>query len=154
MSISENFNARVEAAHTLALRLLAEHGLSDWSFRLNRSKRTLGRCVYSRHTIELSVHFVARNNEAEILDTLLHEIAHALVGPGHGHDRVWKSKCLELGAQPRACVAADMPTGRWRASCGSCGAQFHRHRRPRTLTGWHCRRCGPTSGALTWTHGG
>ena len=69
----------------LAMDLLAFHNLPDWSFAFNRRKQALGLCVYHRKCIELSVYFVKRNSHEEILDTILHEIAHALVGPGHGH---------------------------------------------------------------------
>lgn len=31
---------------------------------------------------------------------LLHEIAHALLGPDHGHDQVWKDKALQIGCRP------------------------------------------------------
>jgi len=45
----------------------------------------------------LSFSFEERSDEL-VRDTLLHEIAHALVGTAHGHDEVWKAKCLEIGA--------------------------------------------------------
>ena len=83
------------------------------------------------------MHLVHRNGTAEFFGTVLHEIAHALVGPGHGHGPTWKRKCLEVGAAPKRCGQADMPTGRWTATCSSCGATFDRHRRPPT-TGWSC----------------
>lgn len=31
------------------------------------------------------------------MDTVAHEVAHALVGPAHGHDAVWRRKAVELG---------------------------------------------------------
>ena len=134
----------------VALELLAFHGLAGWTFAFNWRKRSLGLCVYRHRQIELSVHFVRRNDQAEILDTILHEIAHALVGQEHGHDGVWKKKCLEIGAKPERCGNADMPEGRWQASCKACGGHFNRHRKPRRLTGWFCRRCGPEAGKLVW----
>jgi predicted SprT family Zn-dependent metalloprotease len=135
----------------MALQLMAEDGLDDWRFAFNHRKQAMGLCVYDRKTIELSIYFVERDNPVEeIRDTILHEIAHALVGPGHGHDRVWKRKCLEIGARPKRCGEADMPDGRWRALCCSCGKQFHRHRKPKRVTGWFCRACGPTKGRLAW----
>ncbi len=134
-----------------AEQLIRSHGLTDWEFVFNRRKRSLGMCSYDRKTIELSTHFVDRNEMVSIRDTLLHEIAHALVGPGHGHDAVWKRKCVEIGAIPqRCCRTARMPPGRWQANCATCGTVFHRHRKPKRLSGWHCIRCGLERGQLTW----
>jgi predicted SprT family Zn-dependent metalloprotease len=145
-------NARLQfrEVRKLALGLLMAHGLHGWSFAFNWRKRSMGLCAFSHRRIELSVHFVERNNHAEILDTILHEIAHALVGPGHGHDAVWKTKCIEIGAKPLRCGEADMPESRWHARCGACGKSFHRYRRPKRLRGWFCQDCGPQVGALIW----
>ena len=141
---------RTLQVQALAQRLLASFGLHTWSFAFNRRKAAMGMCYYHCRTIELSIHFVERNNHAEILDTLLHEIAHALVGPGHGHDAVWKRKCVEIGARPSRCGHAAMPEGRWQARCGACGYCFQRHRKPHRLRGWFCRQCGEERGKLTW----
>jgi predicted SprT family Zn-dependent metalloprotease len=114
----------------------------------------MGLCVYHRCTIEQSIHFVERNSADEIRDTILHEIAHALVGPGHGHDAVWKRKCVEIGARPERCGDADMPAGSWQSRCGHCGKDFHRHKRPKRARGWFCRDCGPERGKLVWREAG
>jgi predicted SprT family Zn-dependent metalloprotease len=134
----------------IALELLALHGLTEWSFAFNWRKRSMGLCVFGNRRIEISVHFVKRNAQAEILDTLLHEIAHASVGPDHAHDAVWKNKCVEIGARPVRCGDAEMPEGRWQAGCKGCGKQFQRHRRPKRMRGWFCRGCGPETGRLEW----
>jgi predicted SprT family Zn-dependent metalloprotease len=142
---------RLEETRRLALELFSVHGLYDWSFAFNRGKRTMGWCLYSSKTIELSIHFVERNSTEVIRDTLLHEIAHALVGPGHGHDAVWKRMCLDIGAKPeRLSYEVNMPEGRWQARCGQCGLLHHRHRRPKWLTGWYCGYCGKERGRLVW----
>lgn len=146
---------RCQAARDLALELMARHGLVDWEFRFNRAKRRVGVCYFPQRgrpgRIELSIHFPDLNPDDEVRDTILHEIAHALVGPGHGHDAVWRAKCIEIGAKPRRCYDAavvEMPTGRWHARCPSCNRDFHRHRRPRGLGNWFCLACGETAGKL------
>lgn len=130
---------------------MAAHGLQGWSFGFNRRKQTMGLCVYQHRTIELSIHLVERDNSwDEIRDTILHEIAHALVGPEHGHDKVWKRKCIEVGARPQRCGAADMPEGAWKARCEGCGKQFRRHRKPKRMKGRFCLACGSKRGRLVW----
>jgi predicted SprT family Zn-dependent metalloprotease len=134
----------------VAVQLLKRHGLDLWGFTFNRRKQTMGLCRYTDRIIELSIYFVECNSPEEILDTLLHEIAHALVGPKHSHDRVWKRKCLEIGARPERCGQAFMPAGRWQAECGGCGRRFDRHRKPKQPRRWFCGRCGPQRGKLAW----
>jgi predicted SprT family Zn-dependent metalloprotease len=142
---------RLGEVRRVAVELLTQHGLHDWSFGFNRGKRTMGLCLYGSRTIELSVHFVERNSPEVIRDTLLHEIAHALVGPGHGHDTLWKSKCCEIGAVPeRLSFEVNMPEGRWQARCGQCGLLHHRHRKPKWMNGWYCSHCGKERGQLAW----
>lgn len=144
------------AARDLAVQLMRGHGLDGWAFGFNRNVRRAGVCRYPTPRrpgrIELSAHFVARNGTAEVRDTILHEIAHALVGPAHGHDAVWKAKCREIGAKPERCYGEHvaMPKGRWRAECRGCNRGFDRHRRPKRLTGWYCRACGKDRGELVW----
>lgn len=150
----------IARARELALALMAEHGLTGWEFGFNANVRRAGVCRYPTRTrpgrIELSRHFVQRNGEDEVRDTILHELAHALVGPRHGHDAVWRAKCIEIGAKPERCYGdeVEMPKGRWRASCPGCRREFDRHRRPAKLSGWHCRPCGPDRGALRWDEAG
>ena len=40
-----------------------------------------------------------KNGEA-IKDTVLHEIAHAIAGGRHHHDRVWVACCNKIGCEP------------------------------------------------------
>jgi predicted SprT family Zn-dependent metalloprotease len=145
---------KLKMMRNLAVRLMLQHRLYDWEFQFNRRKSQMGVCHYPHHKragrIELSIYFVAHNTEDEICDTILHEIAHALVGPRHGHDAVWKAKCLEIGAVPKRCGSAVMPLGNWRASCPGCQLNFHRHRPPKRRTGFYCRSCGPERGSIVW----
>ncbi len=139
-------------ACTLARLLMGEHELSDWIFVTNKNKRRLGVCREKLKRIELSEHYILRNTQEHITDTLLHEIAHALVGVRHGHDDVWKQKCIELGCSPRAFDAsADMPTGRWQATCPTCSRLFAQHRRPKRFRIHFCLVCGQEAGRLTFT---
>ena len=47
--------------------------------------------------ISFSRNFIKNSSKEDIQDTILHEIAHAIVGPKHGHDKVWKAMASKLG---------------------------------------------------------
>ena len=93
-------------AHRLAVQKMEQYGLiaQGWSFSWKDGSWQIGMCYYRSKRIKLSRSFVLLNTEAEILDTILHEIAHALVPPRSGHGPVWKAKACELGATPRSCA--------------------------------------------------
>lgn len=133
--------------------VLDSFGLNDWVFGWDGARRRLGQCDHRELRITMSRYFVQRNGPAEIRDTMLHEVAHALVGRGHGHDATWKAMARRIGARPQRCGRADMPEGRWRATCGGCSRTYTRHRRPKRLAGWHCRGCGRGRGDLVWRQG-
>ncbi len=138
-------------ASNLARGLIASHRLHGWTFRFNHGKRTLGLCNYTDHRIELSMYFVARNDESAVRDTILHEIAHALAGPAAGHGPAWRAICQEIGAVPqRLDYEADMPEGNWVAVCPGCGENHTRFRRPMLGRTYVCRGCGPKEGKLSF----
>jgi predicted SprT family Zn-dependent metalloprotease len=99
-------------AEALARELMDLHGVSDgWEFGWSRSvlkygqaKRTWRRGVYVNEIV-LSKRLTEVSEEAKVRDTILHEIAHALVGLEHQHDSIWKAKCLEIGGDGQATVA-------------------------------------------------
>lgn len=78
--------------------LLLKHGLHDWGLRLNPDSRLeyLGLCSYKDKCIILNAHHVDTHPDASVINTLKHEIAHALT-PGHQHDSVWREKAIEVG---------------------------------------------------------
>lgn len=137
----------------LARLLMDKHGLKHWRFEFDRAKRRVGCCKHRIQTITLSYHYCTRGNSVvDIKDTILHEIAHALAGPGAGHGPKWKAICRQIGARPVRCYGeqVNMPKGRYKATCGGCNKAFHRHRRPKGR-GYYCRACGPSKGALVFT---
>ena len=97
--------------------------LSLWPLKFTRGKTQHGVCSFGpvdRTTkqprcgsIGLSLYMIKKYDESKsgeekqrimhhINDTLAHEISHALAGPRHGHDEVWKSWARKMGAEPKA----------------------------------------------------
>lgn len=146
----------VTKALAMGRSLLREHGLDGWHIVADRAKTRAGVCRYGRRQIGISAPLTTLHDEAEVRDTILHEIAHALVGPEHGHDAVWRAKAIEIGSSGERCVSPDAPRvdGDWVGRCPA-GHERSRHRAPTRLAS--CGRCSRTFDArhlFSWTYKG
>ena len=115
-------------SHTraLALRLFDEVGREvlgeslrqrGWTFGFDRARTRLGVCRPAAKRITLSAHLSRTLPEAEVEDTVRHEIAHALdheLNPDRrgrrAHDSVWMALARRCGAAPERCFTGDVPT--------------------------------------------
>lgn len=115
---------------SFARSVMNDHNLQNWKVELDRAVMRNGQCDHRNKVLSFSKHFIQRNKEEMILNTLLHEIAHALVGSNHGHDLTWERKCIEIGYKnPTRCSNSDMPKGNYQATCDKCGPlEIYRHR--------------------------
>lgn len=121
--------------------LMREHKLIEqgWCLKVDHfATRRLGQCRPARREIGLTKSYIELNEEHEIRSTMLHEIAHALVGCHHGHDAVWKAKAIELGDDGHRCSStAKVAPARFIGRCGQ-GCEFPRDVRWRGVR--TCRR--------------
>jgi predicted SprT family Zn-dependent metalloprotease len=122
----------------LARALLARYQLGQWSFQFDHATKRAGCCHYTAHIISLSAEFAKRAPDEEIKDTILHEIAHAVVGKDHHHDAVWRAKAVEIGCTGRRCHDLQFTPPRYLMKCerGCWVGTAERRRR-----GMVCRRC-------------
>jgi predicted SprT family Zn-dependent metalloprotease len=137
----------------LANSLIKKHGLTKlgWRFEFDNARRRAGVCKYYSKTIGLSKYLLPHMSDAMIEDTILHEIAHALVGSRHGHDRVWQRKAMEIGCNGKRCYnpqkeLANYETtlavqSKYTLTCPTCGRKSALHRKPK-----RDRSCGKCSG--------
>ncbi len=132
---------------SLAEELLAEHkspsGLDGgWRFGFDLSPSRAGSCKYAGQRIDLAVSYCLKAPRADIVDTLLHEIAHAIVGPRHNHDAVWRAKARQIGCSAQRCHDLAHTAAPWIGECG-CPRQWYRHRLQRRMRrGATCAACG------------
>lgn len=131
-------------AKAIALQMMDHHGLLNqgWQFVFDNAKTRAGRCDYQARTISLSRNLPGVSGVSGVTDTVLHEIAHALVGPEHGHDATWKAKALEIGCSGERCHAYVLQEAPWQLTC-PCGAiSAARHKVTwDLLTNRKCRQC-------------
>jgi predicted SprT family Zn-dependent metalloprotease len=144
------------AAERLATELFARHRLTGWRLVFDNAKTRAGVCRFGRREIGLSRPLISRYAVEQVTETVLHEIAHALAGPGHGHDRVWRATARRIGCSGQRCLPADAPTvdGAWTGVCPA-GHRTTAHRRPIRVKS--CRTCATgfdPSSLYTWTHRG
>lgn len=100
------------SASNLCREKLNEHGLSNWHVRLTSDPNQpfLGLCVHNDKCIIINAHHVDIHPHAEVYNTILHEVAHAIVGPGNGHNDVWEAKAREIGCDNTLpCSHLDIP---------------------------------------------
>lgn len=129
----------LQAALDAADALMRQHGLDGWTVKLDHARRRAGQCDYSRRVISLSRHYVRYADPAHIHDTMLHEIAHALVGPNHGHDAVWRRKAREIGCTGTRCHTLTFAAAPWMMRCPNGCFEVARHRRKAGLVCAECR---------------
>ena len=145
------FNSLRDVQKT-AEELFELHALSDkgWVFKFDNAVRRFGCCRPKKKEISLSKKIVQLNldyNPEKVHDTILHEIAHALVhinyGPvKHAHGWEWKQTCINIGANPERCYSAsEVKTiqGKHKYVCKNCGREVFTHRKKRTQTA--CGKC-------------
>jgi superfamily II DNA or RNA helicase len=87
-----------QQASELLRKEMNKHGLTDWHIRLNQDANShfLGLCSHRDKTIILSAHHIDIHPDPDVINTIRHEIAHALT-PGERHNEVWAAKAREVG---------------------------------------------------------
>ena len=118
---------------------LQKHNLGDWIFRFDNSIARVGVCKYAQKLIALSnIHCLEHDAEG-VWDTVLHEIAHALVDPKAGHGPEWVNKAKALGCTAKVRADEAIERTRYIQTCVTCKWGRRMQRRVRNR---RCIRCG------------
>ena len=138
----------LEAIARRAQRLLTRHRLAQWSFQFDHGTRRAGSCQYDKCVISMSYDYAKHASDEDVQDTILHEIAHALVGKKHNHDAVWRAKALEIGCSGNRCHDVQFTPPRYIMKCerGCWVATVERRRRNVV-----CKQCGGKIFYTTYT---
>lgn len=116
--------------------IFLEHGLdvAGWQLKTNNRYTSLGLCKESKKIIELSKAFLDKADKVDVKHVMLHEIAHAIVGNKHSHDRKWQSVALQIGIDS-AITCYDKPiisredTAKYVGNCSTCQNKTYMYRR-------------------------
>lgn len=122
-------------AEKLAKSLIKKNGLEDWTFEFDNAKQRFGCCKLHKRIISLSRELVTLNNESQVKDTILHEIAHGVANENYGyriepHGKEWKFIAKNLGCNPSSCYddSVIQPKKKYIAYCPKCGLEIKRNR--------------------------
>ncbi len=129
-------------------RLIAHHGLHGWSFQFDDAVRRAGSCLYATKVITMARLYCLQCQEEDWTNTLLHEIAHALAGPGHNHDKVWKRMARRIGCTGERCHNTPFAPPRYIVYCPRCKWARQRNQRSSRLV---CRECSGRPSYETFT---
>lgn len=134
-----NYGAQEQAAAELARRLMNEHNLGEWRFQMDEATSRAAVCRYTSKIIGLSRLFIRHASEADLRDAILHEIAHALAGPRHNHDAVWRRVAQSIGCTGNRCYHKSFAPAPWLLKCpNGC---FPPRKVKRRRHGAICRNC-------------
>lgn len=123
-----------------AERLISLHGLKRWSFQFDDALKRAGSCSFATKVITLSRLYCLKASNADVRDTILHEIAHALAGPDHHHDKVWREKARAIGCTAERCHNVEFAPSRYIKFCEVCGWYRKANFRRRNTVCKRCRR--------------
>ncbi len=138
----------LEAIKRLAKKLMVKHSLISWQFEFDNGSKRAGCCDYRRKVISLSYGYARYASNKEIKNTILHEIAHALVGSKHNHDAVWKAKAIEIGCSGERCHDVEFTPPRYIVKCkNNCWIKTAERKRRDVV----CIHCGAEIVYMTFT---
>ena len=133
---------RLYEIREMAERLLIGKGLyrDGWRFEFDNAVRRFGCCKYRQKCITMSRKLAVIATDDDIRNNVLHEIAHALAGPGKGHGPEWKRIAVEIGCTGDRCHTLPTHHGaKYVMTCPKCEKTWHRHRKPKHgLYGYKC----------------
>ena len=92
---------KVHKYSEIAQQLVQEHLGERWTFKVGSYINIAGKTHPIQKWISVSRKHIVDAPDTEIIDTILHEIAHAIVGCQHNHDEVWKRTAKRIGAKPQ-----------------------------------------------------
>lgn len=110
------FNEALEYANTLS-----ERECPDYTWVLGKRVGVLGVCDFKKKELSLHVPQLIMNPHC-IVDTIRHEVAHAVAGPLARHGWEWRAEAIRLGAKPKsyADTTNNIPH-KYELVCSLCG---------------------------------
>lgn len=102
--------------------LLANNGLDEWIIKTNNKTSSLAETWHDEKTIFFSKKFIIVSDKEQFEGIALHEITHALLGPGYGHGKTFRELCTKISKTDKyACTSITMQIKKYTLTCKDCG---------------------------------
>jgi predicted SprT family Zn-dependent metalloprotease len=116
----------------------------EYRLELAQLNRYYGYCWWNKKLICINFHHLQFSDFEGVLNTLRHEIAHAMV-PFKQHNKEWKLWAILVGATPERCSRWDTnghtpPNVKWYCICPECKHKYHWFRKPKHEV-FGCGKC-------------
>jgi len=108
----------------------------NWTIELsNRSQKKHGLCTVWRNgdpgTVTIYKLSTECRTEDEVLNTIVHEIAHGLAPFNSGHNWEWRRIAKSIGCDGQRCSGGEIKLKKgWKFTCSVCGKNFYRVQKP------------------------
>lgn len=129
----------LKQAKNMAKELIKQY-CPEYKLTISGGKQVFGACNWRRKIIKLSRYLTQLNEEQQVKDVILHEIAHALT-PGEGHGSEWRIKAAEIGCNAKRCYGEEVkkPEAKYIYKCPNCDREVARYRRSNKIGA--CSEC-------------
>lgn len=147
----------LKRASMIARDLMNFHGLKySWEFDFDNAVRRFGACNRERKVISLSAPLTELNDETHVINTILHEIAHALAPDREWHGPNWRTIAKSIGCDGNRCYGREVmaPAHKWIGTCPACLRTVKRHKRGQLACAFCCKGKFNADYLFTWTEGG
>lgn len=129
---------KIEKANKIVKLLWKRAKLGHIKFRWGNMSRGFGYYQYrgnGKETIVMSKPLTELNSQRVFQDALLHEVAHALVGPYNNHNKIWQRMAKRIGCTGTRCYpnSVTLPRGKYRFKCPKCKHIINFYRKPTWL---------------------
>ena len=119
-----SFNTDSDIKRIIMEEEFGKYALPGWTIGFNKAKQIAGICNHTKKKICISRGFFEKSTFDELKDTVLHEVAHMLVGSEHGHNKIWKQKAIEIGCSGERCHDVDFSQPNYKILCVGCNKEL------------------------------
>lgn len=108
-----------------------------WSLKFDRYRKSAGRCHFDgSKIISLSVYYLKSEivTLTDVIDTILHELAHAIAGGNNGHNAIWQYIAVLIGSSGNEFCYKNFAPAKYTLKCPLGCLHFRYHLVKKTYT--------------------